>query len=116
MLKGRPLIYMILFFVSEALMVGASPFLFRSWSYEQAQVAILGLFAISAFLCLLLMKSLMAMIRRDASAQALETLKDMELEQLAAMVQTGHTDPYPETPVSHPGPGGGLSGSVCQPL
>ena len=89
MLKGRPLIYMILFFVSEALMVGASPFLFRSWSYEQAQVAILGLFAISAFLCLLLMKSLMAMIRRDASAQALETLKDMELEQLAAMVQTG---------------------------
>ncbi len=31
----------------------------------------------------------MAMIRRDASAQALETLKDMELEQLAAMVQTG---------------------------
>ena len=89
MLKGRPLIYMILFFVSEALMVGASPFLFRSWSYEQAQVGILGLFAISAFLCLLLMKSLMAMIRRDASAQALETLKDMELEQLAAMVQTG---------------------------
>lgn len=70
-------------------MVGASPFLFRSWSYEQAQVAILGLFAISAFLCLLLMKSLMAMIRRDASAQALETLKDMELEPLAAMVQTG---------------------------
>lgn len=52
-------------------------------------MAILGLFAISAFLCLLLMKSLMAMIRRDASAQALETLKDMELEQLAAMVQTG---------------------------
>lgn len=87
MLKGPSRLYLILFFLSEALMVAVSVFLIHR--YDHVQPLVLGLFLICILLGLLLMRSLTAMIRQDARLQALEKLKDMEIEQLAALVQTG---------------------------
>ncbi|WP_276813414.1 sensor histidine kinase [Faecalibaculum rodentium] len=89
MLRRRVILLLILFFLSEGLMLAVSIFLVHR--YEHVQPLILGLFLFCILLGAALMKTLTEVIRRDASMQAVEKLRDMEIEQLAALVQTGET-------------------------
>nr|WP_289687241.1 GHKL domain-containing protein [Faecalibaculum rodentium] len=84
MLKPRSRILMTLFFLSELLMLAASAILVHRQA--QAQPVILALFVLCLFLGLALVRSMMTGLQRNAARQAQEKLRDMEIEQLAALV------------------------------
>lgn len=89
MLNRRTVFFLVLFFLSEGLMLGVSFFLRQR--FFQAQPVILGLFLLCVFLGSGLMKSLTSLIQRDASLQAVGKLQEMKAEQLEALVQTGES-------------------------
>lgn len=83
MLKGRALMYLILFLAGEAAMLAVVPFAARG----HRSLLILGLFVFCAVTGLLLMYSLVRMIETNARIQVAESLQKMKDEQLLQLLQ-----------------------------